>query len=433
MYSSLQKLDLVVQDPVRGAVGVQTDHRERAEIEAEWDLSVVFAAVRARAALLCGQVEGVRFAFLHPPPEALITFLRQCGADVELGYGGEVRPAATDLPAATAQVQAALLALGGAALARRGLPTDVEGLRRLEEALRAEVPEGGPEEETELEYWTAVAELGGAAALVARSLFGGELHADDELAGAMPFRWSQGGALTNLFGRAATFLDDDPGVPPSRLVVMVGGQQEPDGDVMFHLRPPRWEGTSLALTVPLLPGAERLGDHDLPVLALVVDLPTATKTIPRDTAPAEVERLRAEALENNRRLPVEVQRVDTGGAPILVVLGHYYAAERLVDPAFVAELAQRVGASLLLAGVPKKGVLMVQDAAVEPERVAAFTNAVRGQYDRAQPTERLSPEVLLLQADGAIVGLSRLRESPAQLPPPKKKGFWGRWFGDGEA
>jgi hypothetical protein len=165
----------------------------------------------------------------------------------------------------------------------------------------------------------------------------------------------------------------------------------------------------------------------------VIDLPTATKTMGKDTPPDEVAALREQALENNRRLPVELQQVDGVGTPILVVHGHYYAAERLLDAPFVGELAERLGATLLLAAVPKKGLLMVQSAMVEPAAVAAFTNAVRGQYDRGQPAERLSPEVMLVQADGRLVGLSRLRESPGQLPPPRKKGLWARWFGSGEA
>lgn len=433
MYSSLQKLDMVVDDPERGPMAVQTDHRTPDEIDAEWDLSLVFLAVRARAALLCGQVKAVRFAFLHPPPERMVRFARSCGAEVEAGMGSPVLAPDPDLAGATLLVEEAFLRLGAEAFREHRLSADLVGLEALEERLAGATP-SGPEDEGELPYWTNVARLGGAAALVAKAMFGGALHADDELAGPIPFRWSQGGALTNLFGRAATFLDDDPGVAPSKLVALVGGQQEPDGDIMFHLRPPGWEGLELALTVPLLPNAERLGAHALPVVAIVVDLPTATKTIGKDTAPEEVEELRARALENNRKHPVEIQRIATDGTPILVVHGHYYAAERLLDPAFVSELGRGLGAELLLAAVPKKGLLIVQDAATDPDRIAAFTNAVRGQYDHAQPAERLSPEILLVQvSDGAIVGLSRLRESPGQLPPPRKKGLWARWFGSGEA
>ncbi len=432
MYSSLQKLDIVVQDPERGPLAVMTDHRTPEEIEGEWDLSVVFVAVRARAALLCGQVKAVRFAFLHAPSPRMVAFARSCGAEVEAGMGTPVLEAAPDLPAATALVEAAYLRLGRAALDEHGLAPDLPGLQGLEERLGEVTPEG-PDGEGELAYWTNVARLGGAAALVAKALFGGELVADDDLAGPIPFRWSQGGALTNLFGRAATYLDDDPGVAPSKLVALVGGQQEPDGDVMLHFRPPGWEGLDLALTVPLFDDPDRFGAHALPVVALVIDLPTATKTMGKDTPPDEVAALREQALENNRRLPVELQQVDGVGTPILVVHGHYYAAERLLDAPFVGELAERLGATLLLAAVPKKGLLMVQSAMVEPAAVAAFTNAVRGQYDRGQPAERLSPEVMLVQADGRLVGLSRLRESPGQLPPPRKKGLWARWFGSGEA
>jgi hypothetical protein len=431
VYSSLQTLDLVVDDPERGPTALQTDHRTPREINAEWELSILFAAVRARAALLCGRVQHVRFTFAERPPTPMVTFVQQCGAEVELGFEGERHPAALDLAAAAATVQDALLRLGSEVLAVRGLAVDLQGLEDLEALLRAESPRGPDDDE--LGYWTAVLQLGAAAAVVAHTQHGGTVHLDTDLAGSIPFRWSEGGALSNVFGRAATFLDDDPGVPPSKLVALMGGQQGADGDVMFNLRPPGWEGVGLALTVPLLPNLEQADPHQLPVVALVVDLPTATKTLAKNTPAAEIERLRASALENNRKHPVHVERVEVDGEPLLFVHGHYYAAERLLDPEFVRDLAAQLGTELLLAAVPKKGLLMVQRAAVSPERVAAFRNVVRGQLEGAQPTERLSPALLLAQADGSVVGVARFTEGPAQLPPPKprpkKLGFWARWFG----
>ena len=56
----------------------------------------------------------------------------------------------------------------------------------------------------------------------------------------------------------------------------------------------------------LLPSLDQSQEDDLPLLALVVDLPTSTKTIPKETAAADVERMRAEAQANLTKLPVEV-------------------------------------------------------------------------------------------------------------------------------
>jgi len=233
----------------------------------------------------------------------------------------------------------------------------------------------------------------------------------------------------NVFGRAVAFLSDDPNVAPSKLVAMQTEQAGPDGDVMFNLRPKDWAGLSVALLVPLVENADRLEPHDLPLVALVVDYPTATKTFAKDTTPEETARLCAEALENGRKVPVQVQPVGGPEAGLLVVHGHYYAAERLLDPEFMRGLAERLGAEVLAVGAPKKGLLFVQSAGAEPERLSAFHNVIRQTYDQAAPSDKLSTTVMLVSA-GRVVGVARVAESaPQGEPPPKKRGFWARLFG----
>lgn len=121
------------------------------------------------------------------------------------------------------------------------------------------------------------------------------------------------------------------------------------------------------------------------------------------------------------------------GAVAVLIHAVVYAAKRLFDPEFMQSLATRLGgAELLLAGTPVKGRLLVQSGLTTPDRIAAFTNAVRGQYDKAPPSERISTAVMLV-SNGVPVGLSRLNESvPQSEPPKKKKGFWARLIGGGD-
>jgi hypothetical protein len=425
MYSTLDSLDIVVDEPI-GKVALQTDHRTAEEIEADWDLSVVFAALRARNAQYCGKVQAVRFVYMQPPPPRMADFVRRCGAGVQVTARGEALPPTPDPEGVLAEVEAAWLRVGAALFEEEGQRCDLAGLARIEASLRA-ATEGGPESEFAIQYWTHVLRLGGAAALLMKQLFGGSLHGDDDVADGMSYRWSHGGTLTNLFGRAASFLRDDPAVAPSDLV-RATGERDQEGDVMLSLRAPHWPGVTMALTLPILPGLHELEGVALPILAVVIDLPTATKTVPKDTPAAEIDALRARALANNQKHAVTIESADTDGGPLLVVHGHYYAAERLFDAEFMRGLAARLGKEPLMVSVPRRGVLLVQGIG-GPDDVARFAAVTQGQLDRADPTDRLSPEVLLW-TNGDVTGLARVTPAASPAPaPPKKRGFWSRWFG----
>jgi hypothetical protein len=424
VYSSLDKIDIVVEDGPR-RLAVQTDHRDATEIAEEADVSRVFLALRVRNPLLSKQVDAVRIAFAQSPPEDILTFARRCGAEVQVSMQGDVLPPTPD-DGVMQEVEEAWLRVGAALFAEEGEPATLEGLQRVERSLRT-LTGGGPDTEFAVQYWTNVLRLGGAAAVVMKTMFGGKLHADDDVVRGLSYRWSHDGGLTNLFGRAASFLDDEPDVAPSALVRMTSENAE-EGDVMLSLRAPGWPGVGMALTLPILTNTEKLGDLALPILAVVTDLPTATKTFPPD-AP-DVEGLRARAIANNRKHEVQIDKVEREDGTILIVHGHYYAAERLFDVEFMKELAARLGSPLLMASVPRRGVLLVRGLA-DVDGAAAFMAITQGQHERATPTDRLSTEVLLL-SEGAVAGVARATsDSPEKPPPPppKKKSLWQRFFG----
>jgi hypothetical protein len=397
MYCSLDRIDLVL-DAGDHRIAWQTDHRDADVIEQEPDLSRVFLASRVRNALLWNQADVVRVLFEHTPPAFLVGFARRCGAEVQVGLRGAPLPPAPD--DVRAEVEASWLRVGRALLDEYGQPVTLDGLVHVERSLRA-ATKGGPDTELDIEYWTNTLRLGGAAAVVMQAMVGGCLYEDEEVERGLCYRWSHDDGLTNLFRCAAAFLDDEPGLAPSTLVRTVMEIAE-EGDVMLSLRPPDWPGVDVALTLPILPYTEKSKSVELPILAVVTDLPTATKTLPRD-AP-DVAGLRAQAIANSRKHAVRVESVQRPDGTILVVHGHDYAPERLLDVDFVRSLSAPLGAVPLLASVPCRGVLLVRGPG-DLEATSALLAITRLEYDDAHTRDRLSKEVFLL-SDGAVVGVA---------------------------
>jgi hypothetical protein len=432
VYSSLGKMDIVIDDKAGGGqIAVQTDHREADEIEAEWNVSVVFAAARARNPIRSGACSGVRFVFMNPPPERMKELTRKLGAELEVAPDSATSPGAADAGWVDRTVEAALLALGREVFEREGVEVGRAGLEKLEQSVLAEL-EGGPDSEFEIQYWTSVVELGAAVIVAIQKEYGGTISADEEMASLIPFRWDVNGGLINVFGRVERFLDEDATVLPSALLALLADQASaPEGEVMFTFRARDWAARDVALTFPLLQNADKLEGNDLPLLALVVDMPTSTKTIPRETAPDEIAKMRAEAKANLEKLPVEVVEVGDPASKILVVHGSYYAAEKLVDEVFMAGLAERLGSEMLMTSAPVRGRLFVQNGVSDPDTIGRFVGLVRKQHEDAPPQERISPAVMLVDKTGQLVGVARVSGGSAPLPP-KKKSFWQRWFGGGE-
>lgn len=81
----------------------------------------------------------------------------------------------------------------------------------------------------------------------------------------------------------------------------------------------------------------------------------------------------------------------------------FLAAERILDPVFLQEAQTRLGAKGLLAGVPRRGALMVTDFEQDQDRISAFLALVCQHYkeDAAAP---VSPAAFLI-GDGRIGGV----------------------------
>jgi hypothetical protein len=133
--------------------------------------------------------------------------------------------------------------------------------------------------------------------------------------------------------------------------------------------------------------------------------------------------LEAEALANLRARPAtwEPLDVDVKGRKlrILTCSGDYFAAEHVLDPAFMQQAQRTLKAPGLFVGVPRRGLLMAAAAGQDQQMIAAFGAAVAGQFSRGESAV-ISP-MLFAMKDGAIIGILET-VAEAIVPDAEPKG-----------
>lgn len=199
MYSSLDRIDIVTQTPDGEEQYIQTDHRSVEEIEADRELSVVFAIIRVlnpkrgvkeeklASTVVYGVLEG-------EPPEFLRRAIRAAGGLIRVGKGTEPEPDTGERPPLAEVIAAAFADLGQVVAAEFGVEFTENGVKTVEQSLSETVAD---QEEDEINYWSAVVKLGAFAGEVLRMLHGG--HWEFVETGTLPF-----GLVATYKGRTAT-------------------------------------------------------------------------------------------------------------------------------------------------------------------------------------------------------------------------------------
>jgi hypothetical protein len=429
MYASLDSMDLVAEEPT-GRVAIQTDHRDAGEIEAMWDLSVVFLLARALNPQRSGGLP-VRFALLGQPSDRFIDLIAKAGAEAELVGASTRRPPALDADAVDAAAHDALRRLGARVLAENEANADESGIEAVLREYDARLASFGGKDESAISYWTAVVEAGAAVGETLIRRHGSRWVRDPKFFGVVPYMVGTAeGSLSNVFDKVERYFEHGESESPTALLRLAEDAGLPAGPVMFNLRPATWGARAESMWRPLLGGGEHLDDADLPVVALVRDLPSSVANLPATTPEDQRATLEAEALANLRAVRVVVEDLDAG-TPVVLVHGDYYAAEKLLDPEFVGGLHARLDSPLLAAAIPVKGRLFFTSALAEPARVVALGMLAAQQHDEAPPNQRLSTEVFLV-SEGKVVGIARANGDATRAQggqEPKRKGFWARLFG----
>jgi len=434
MYSSLDKIDLLAEEPA-GALVAQTDHRSREEIEAEPELSTLFAMIRvlgprqmmAREQRPLAAIVYVAFA---EPPGFLIDALASVGAALEVMPGRERRSLAAGGEAPEAIVDRAFAALAQRVCRRVGISDPAAALRVLEgESLADPVDR----EEDELGYWTRVLELTALVVTVIRARHKGEWVITDQ--SDVPFGLSLGdGQLVLPGNRAQRFLEDGEN---ESMFLLVGSTDEiaantaagaPEGPLLPSLRSKKEAEASSLLCRPLLEGRE-LGD--VPVIAYGADGEQTFGLLQRPRHEPRAEEVHAKAMVNVRGQEAEIEELEVGELAVLAVSGSFFATEKLLDPVFMQELHERLDAELLAVGVPRRGLMFVASALQDPEQLALLIAMVAHEHGKGG-SRAISPAVLLV-SEGRPTGVVMPGDpEPPRDPeerPAKKPGFFRRLFG----
>jgi hypothetical protein len=366
-------------------------------------------------------------------------FLREAVASA----GGSLTvDAGTPLPAPPTRsvgeiADEAFRALAGRVAKRDGGNLDPALLERLEEAT---LQSPAKQDDDEPLYWARTLELAAVCGELLRAKTGGRWVEATDRGGLFPFAFSAGNGTFNVADKARRFLDQGESQRPAQLLLMADDLGHADeGPLMPNLKPgdvPRDHGVCRDL---LEGGAV---DPRMPIVFVGRDQPNTFAYLPAGSP--DVDRSFTEALANLAHLDLEAAPHEIAGLEVLVVSGHYYASEKILDQAFMMGLQRRLGAELLAAAVPYKGVLLVTHQVVPPA-VAGFMAAAKALFGNTGGAPPLSPVVFLVK-DGKVVGHidaepkkpeavqkrpepARKRPEPApKKPGPRKPGFWSRLF-----
>jgi hypothetical protein len=442
VFSTLDRIDIVTKPKDSGRPGyVLTDHRTAEEMQAEPELTVLFALVRVAAASAMGEAEGgadVSYVCRSAPPAFLHEAVAAAGGSLSVEGARQAPPTA---PRSVADLaDEALRGLAERVARREQTTLDAELLNRLEDETLEARPK---QEDDELAFWSRMLELAAVCGELLRSKTGGRWGEPHDRNGIFPFAFVVGQATFNVADKARRFLEQGESQRPSQLLLMADDMgAADDGPLMVNLKPgdfPRDHGVFREL---LENGGK--ADPRMPLVFVGRDQPNSFAYLPAGSA--DVERSFEEALANLARLELEAVPHEIAGLTLQVVSGSFYASEKILDAAFMLRLQRRLGAEMLAAAVPHKGLLLVTEHVVPPG-VAGFVAAAVALHGNSGGAPPLSPVVFLVK-DGKVVGHieteprrdaapagrprpARPRPAPHGRPEQAGGGFWSRLFRTG--
>lgn len=443
VFCSLDRVDLVTEEQgVR--VCIQTDHRSIDEMEENPEISVLFALIRTllprRFARGDESAPRVRYAALAGVSSAVRDAVAAAGAELESSESGapQLVPYPGEPPSPSELADRAFTALAHRVALREGVPISVQGL----ETFQARIQETSwdfDDRESELQAWTAALELAALTGECIRHLRGGRWVWIDEAMdwtdrdlspsdfGLLPFALQAEGPqamLHNVANKAVRAMSE-PGQSVLQMLVALREREE-DGVTMVTLKPADW-AVGRVVRRPLLPGTS-----GTPTVVICNDHPdTVSYAVENDHTPEQVAGRFEEALANLARVRVQVDQLELErDMDLYVVHGDFYAAEKILDEAFMHGLHAKLGQELLAVSIPVKGRMFVTAGAQHPDNLAALVALTRGVYENeANP---ISDRVFGV-IEGKVSALVSLESSPersSSVEPPKtkKKGFWRRLF-----
>ncbi len=427
MYSSLDTIDLIVGDGDGDGKPIDvvlTDHRTRAEIEAEPEVSVLFAMARAimgkRAMEARGSVvNAVVCIAQHEVPTFLVDALGSVGARVEYSPGRRAGALPSKVEPPDVVVERAFAGLAMRVARRTGLTDPAAVLHALEAETLASPP---TRKDDEVGYWTRVVELMAVVIAVVRTQRAGTWVIADK--SEVPFGFLIAPSATMLpCNRALRFIED--GADESMFRVLASLDEVTTSDAGRPILPSlRDKADADASGILCRPLADAASD-EMPVIAYGRDGEITFSLLLRAHEAARADEIHGEALANIAGQTVELDDQDFEGQRVIVVCNSWFAAEKLLDVEFMRALHLELDANALVVGVPRRGLMAV----AAESGLAALRTLVDREFE-AGGGRRISAALLLVR-DGRVVGLAGAAEprDPDQPPTSAKPGFFSRLFG----
>ena len=439
MYSSLDRIDIVAGDDPDKPLFVQTDHRSADEIEAERELSTIFALTKVLAPKRMNENATVCYAPMGELPPFFEDVLGAAGAEIhEMATDDRRAPTRSGTETAAELADRAFAALASQVREREGLPDGEAGLLELEDQIAGRGLDPDSDED-EIEYWTAVVELAALTGELLRSEHGGAWVIDEPNAATIPFLFRFGQNWLNPTGKAQKFIAHGERDRCSHLLTMARDGHgdraaSEEGPILCAFKPADWADQVL---YSLLLENHVPGTPPPPIIAYGRDYPNTFAYYHRDNdTDDDVDALREQALANLAGVDVEVDEIDVSDELQLIsVHGSFFAAEKVLDRDFMLELHGRLGAELLAVGIPKKGLMLVTSAIQSPELIGGFVRICEHEFE-SDPGGALYPLPLIV-SEGDVVGVAVPQEAAEPEPEPeppsngagKKKGLFRRLFG----
>jgi hypothetical protein len=446
MYCSVDKIDLAAEIDGK-PIALQTDHRKRDEIEAEPELSALFAMARivnARAQLADDghPSAAVHYVVNEDPPELLREALAAAGGTIERSDREQALELLGDADEREvgAIADRCMTALARRAATRVGSRDLAMALRMLEDQTLANPPERDDDEEA---YWVRVIELAALTGELLRAKYQGQWIQTDRA--IVPFAFqiaTSDSALMFPTNRAQRVIED--GASESLFKLLIAAEEtlrRPTDVATARLMPSLRQRRDVVLEeVVWRPVIADDAPTDLPIVVCGIDGESTYGMLRREALPKPPDRALDEAIANLEGEVVQCDEIAIGDTAIVIVTGSFYAAEKLLDREFMRSLHRVLAADLLAAATPARGCLLVSAVVDEPVAIARFSGLARTRYDEAGGRS-ISPAVVLV-SDGRVAGYVRgpndERESAIEhkradtapeAPAEKKRGFLRRLFG----
>jgi hypothetical protein len=413
VYCSIDKIDLAAR--VDGKpIAVQTDHRPRAQIEAEPELSALFAMARvlnARTHLRdSGHVDAiVHYAVEHEPPPLLCEAVRVTGGKLELrkrvqSLGSGDEHAASEL------ADRSFAALAGRVKARVGSRDVAIALRMLEDQTFADPPR----RDDEPAYWQRVLELAALAGELLRAKYPGRWVQTDRSLVPFGFQVQSGAAVMFPTNRAQRVIEDGPDESLFKLLLAADETVHRPADAATQRLMPslRHRGDIELDEVVWRPLVDDQGPLDLPVVVCGIDGESTFGMIRREALSKSVDVAFEEALHNLGEEAVQCEEIEIAGLTVIMVSGNFYAAEKVLDREFMQLLHRELRSELLAAATPARGCLLVTADYHDNMSLARFSAIAHARHEDGGG-RAISPAVVLDER-GRVAGYVR---GPGDPPP----------------